>query len=240
MRIFAVLLLMLASGCAPQSRMGMVVDPETGLQMGSVVERNIVLDSSQFENRRLKLTIRNTSGDDAFALQAFRAQLERAFAAKGYSIATDDDFGVLIDINVRYSGQATRDRAVEFGILGGAAGGLAGAARSPTVTTTGASLLAGATLGTIIGSYQREETFLVIADVVVGVNDPKRGSTEKTIVFSSSPSLQDKNEKRSGIKPFEQRLGTGVAVYAGGRNASQRTIAEGVRQRFVRILSDVI
>lgn len=52
--------------CAPPQRMGMVVDPATGLQYGSVIEKNIVVDSSQFENKRIKVRIRNTSGDAAF------------------------------------------------------------------------------------------------------------------------------------------------------------------------------
>ncbi len=58
----------LISACAPQSRMGMVVDSETGLQIGSAIEKNIVIDSSQFTDRRMKLRIRNSSGDPAYDL----------------------------------------------------------------------------------------------------------------------------------------------------------------------------
>ena len=236
---FLVLAAILA-GCAPQSRHGMVVDPETGLQMGSRIENNIVVDSSQFENRKLKLNIRNTSGDPAFDLHGFRSELERAYSGKGYEPTQGEDFGILVDVNVRYSGQATRDRAAEFGLLGGAAGGLAGYEASRRAVGTGAGILAGATLGAVIGSHARDETYLVVADVVVGVTDTARGTVTKTIVMDSSSSSKDESKRRSGMRPFSQSLKTGIAVYAGGLNVSQARVADGVRQRFVRILSDVI
>ncbi len=52
----------------------------------------------------------------------------------------------------------------------------------------------------------------------------------------------DKDEERgkSGFIEFEQSVTTGISAYAGGRNTSQSAIAEGVRQRFIRILSDII
>jgi hypothetical protein len=88
--------------CAPQQRMGMVVDPQTQLQYGSVVERNILIDSSQFKNKKLKLRIRNISGDTAFDLHGFRTRLENSYTSKGYEVANSDDFGLLVDINVVY------------------------------------------------------------------------------------------------------------------------------------------
>lgn len=229
-----------AVACAPQSRMGMVVDPETGLQMGSMIEQNIVMDASQLETRRLKLNIRNTSGDPAFDLRAVRSQIEQTLASKGYQITAGDDFSLLLDVNVRYSGQASSDRAAEFGLLGGAGGGLAAWERSRSFTGTAAGAIGGATIGTILGSYARDETFLVVADVVVGVMDSGRGKTSKTIVFDASPQMRSEAEQRTGVRPFSQRMSTGIAVYAGGRNVTQQHIAQGVRQRFVRIISDVI
>jgi hypothetical protein len=228
------------TNCAPQSRMGMVVDPETGLQMGSVTSKNIVADSGQFENRKVKLNIRNTSGEAVFNLYNFRNNLEQSLSMKGYQPTKDDDFGVLIDVNVRYSGQATQDRAKEFGLLGAAGGGLAGYDRRRDFVGTGAGILVGATIGAVVGSFVRDETYLIIADVAVGIIDPRRGSTSKTIIMDSSPLMKDEQEIRTGIRPFNQRLETQIAVYAGGRNASQNTIAEAVRQRFLRILLDII
>jgi hypothetical protein len=48
------------------------------------------------------------------------------------------------------------------------------------------------------------------------------------------------SSEKSGRRRFDEQLHTGVAVYAGGRSTTQAEIAEGVRQRFRRILADVI
>ena len=232
---------LILGACAPQQRMGMVVDPETRLQYGSVVERNILIDSSQFKNKKLKLRIRNTSGDPAFDLHGFRARLEQSYASKGYELTAGDNFGLLVDVNVVYSGQTRTDLRQEFGFLGAAAGGAAGA-----ITGTGGSteagaaigIISGAALGAIIGSFVTEDTYIVVARYNVAVADQYRGEKKTTIVFGSS-AKQEKSE-RSNLRPFEQRLNSGIAVYAGGRNTPQFQIADQVRQRFARILTDMI
>jgi len=218
----------------------MVVDPETGLQMGSMIEKNLVMDPSQLADRRIKINIRNTSGDPAFDLSGARSEIEQSFSRKGYEIAQGNEFALLFDINVRYSGQASKDKAAQFGLLGAAGGGLGAWERSRSATGTAAGVIAGATIGAIIGSYVRDETYLVVADVVIGVMDRARGSTTKTIVFDSSPQMKTDAEQRSGLRPFSQQMSTGIAVYAGGRNINQGHVAQGVRQRFTRIVSDVI
>jgi hypothetical protein len=72
----------------------------------------------------------------------------------------------------------------------------------------------------------------------MAIKDWERGTRETTIVFSASDTEEE--EVQTGIKAFRDTIGTGIAVYAGGRNVTQSRIAENVRQRFVRILSDVI
>lgn len=101
---------LLISACAPSQRMGMVLDPETGLQFGSKVEKNIVIDPGQFENSGIKVRIRNTSGDQNFDLYSFKNSIENSYAKKGFSI-TNKDYGILLDINVVYSGQASQNMA---------------------------------------------------------------------------------------------------------------------------------
>ena len=232
---------LMLGACAPQQRLGMVVDPQTQLQYGSVVERNILIDSSQFKNKKLKLRIRNTSGDPAFDLHGFRARLENSYTSKGYEVMEGDDFGLLVDVNVVYSGQMRSDLKQEFGFLGAAAGGTAGAiAGTGGSSEAGAAIgiISGIVLGTIIGSYVTEDTYIVIARFNVAVADQYRGEKKTTIVFSSS-GTQQKTE-RSNIRSFEQRLSSGIAVYAGGRSTSQARISDQVRQRFARILSDMI
>jgi len=219
--------------------MGMVVEPDTGLQYGSVIEHNIVVDASQFENRMVKVNIRNTSGDPAFDLRSFQTSLEQAYKAKGYEpVGGDEEFGILIDINVMYSGQVSRNRIGSFAFLGGAGGGIAGAAIGDSNVATAAGALSGVALGTILGSYVTEDTYIVIADVTLGVIDVERGERETTIVFSASQ--KEERREKSGFKSFRERVNTGIAVYAGGQNISQSRISSGVRQRSLIILSDVI
>lgn len=230
-------LMIWVGACAPGQRMGMVVDPETGLQYGSVIERNIVVDPSQFRVPRIKLNIRNTSGDPAFDLHGFRARLEQAYADKGYETTRGSDFGILLDVNVMYSGQVTTSLATEFGFLGAAAGGVAGY-RSSAKAGTGIGVVSGATLGAISGSYIREDTYIVVGSISLGVAPAKSRARETTIVFNAS--RREKKVEPKPYKPFQRRAATDLAVFAGGRNVRQAAIAEEVRQRFARILADVI
>jgi hypothetical protein len=229
---------LLAVGCAPKSRMGMVVDRHTGLQYGSAVERSFVLDPSQFADRRLKLRIRNTSGDPVFNLYAPQSALETAYQSNGYQLASGDDYGLLLDVDVRYSGQSTTNLSEEFTFLGGATGGLAAYAKTRGGIETVAGTMAGATLGHIMGSYQREETFVIVARVTLGLIDKDRGLTESKILFGKT---QDrKSQKASEFRAFRDRVATHVAVFAGGTNISQSDISQSVKQRFQRILADII
>lgn len=103
---------------------------------------------------------------------------------------------------------------------------------------TAIGILSGATLGSIIGSYVTEDTYIIIAEVNIGVVEQGGGDSKTTIIFSSSD-IQEHNE-RTGLKHFRERLSTRISVYAGGRNVKQYQIAAGVRQRFGHILSDII
>lgn len=237
---FAVIaaVVLLPGACAPQQRMGMVVDPSTGLQYGSVIETNLLVDASQFADNSIKVNIRNTSGDPAFDLHEFRAALENAYRAKGYEPTRSSEFAVLIDVNVMHSGQVSQNMTNEFGFLGAAGGGVAGAAIGGDAIGVAAGVLSGIALGAIIGSYVSEDTYIVVAQMNMAIKDWQRGTRETTIVFSASD--KEEEEEQKGIKAFRETIGTGIAVYAGGRNVAQSTIAESVRQRLIRILSDVI
>lgn len=235
----AALLPPLLAACAPQQHSGMVMDRSTGLQHGSVIEKNIVIDASQFRNKKVKLRIRNTSGDPVFDLHAFSSSIMNAYQAKGYEPTDADNFGMLVDVNVLYSGQTSRDLASQFGFLGGAGGGVAGAAlASDQLIGVGAGILAGATLGSIMGSYVTDDTYIVVAEVTLGLVDPERGGRETTIVFGSGQKRSE--EEEPAFRRFRESTSTGISVYAGGRNTPQDRIADGVRQRFARIISDVI
>jgi len=236
-RVFVITIIgVVISGCAQQPRHGMV-PTEDGLMFGSVIERNLVVDAQQFEDPRVRVTVRNTSGDTAYNIKSYKGRLDTALREKGYKTAGADGYGLRFDVNVLYSGYTSTNMSTEYGFLGGAAGGLAGAHRN-TSTSVAAGLIAGATLGAIIGSYDRADTYIIIAEVTVGVFDPIRGKASKSITFSRSPALQE--ERKSGRRAYDEVLKTKVAIYAGGRSIQQSEIVQQVRQRLVRILSDVI
>ena len=138
---------------APPARFGMVKQPGTGLQFGSVVEKNLLTDAAFHTNKKIKIRTRNTSGNPAFDLGGFRSMLESSYRNKGYEPTTDDNFGILIDVNVMYSGQLQTNLAQEYGFLGAAAGGLAGASQGSAIGTA-AGAVAGATLGSILGELR--------------------------------------------------------------------------------------
>jgi len=235
------------SGCGnivnPPPRYGMVKDPDTGLQFGSIVQRAIVTDASFFENRRIKVRVRNTSGDRAFDLHGFKARIEETYQRAGYEPTSADDFGLLLDVNVRYSGQIQTNLANEFGFLGASAGGLAGASRGEGIATA-SGILAGATLGGIIGSYVTDDTYIIVAEVTFGIvrGAPRRDG--KTVIFSrgyqGDPEDRREIEERRKRRGFRATHSTGISVFAGGRNVRQSEIAAHVRDRFVRIISDII
>ena len=208
--------------------------------MGSAVEKNIFIDSSQFQNRTIKIVTRNTSGDGAYQLGAFTGSLKNSFASKGYIPTDADTFGIKVDLNVLYSGQIQRNMSSQFGFLGGAAGALTGNHSSaPGATASG--LLVGATLGAILGSHITEDTYIVVAEVSIGVTDSvgDRGGDKKTITFGSSPKMQEEIIPKN-FRPFREVLRTKISVFAGGTNTAQQQIAEQVRQRLVGIVSDAI
>lgn len=234
-RLFALALAAALAACAPRQHSGMVVDPATGLQYGAAISRNLVVDASQFTDRRLKLRLRNSSGDAMFDLHGLRRSLEDAYAAKGYTRGDGDGFGLLLDVNVLYSGQASDSVATQFSFLGATAGGIGGYhAGIDAGAATGT--LAGAALGAILGSYMRDDTYIVIAEVTLAVPEDA-GESERVIQFG----IDDAPESRTlGPRRLDEAASARLAVYAGGRNTTQAEIAPEVLRRFERILADVI
>jgi hypothetical protein len=130
----------------------MVMDRETGLQYGSTVSHVFIVDPSLFVNRKVRIRIRNTSGDPAFNLHRFRAELERTYANSGYEPTRKDGFGLLLDVNITYSGQTSRTIAEKLGFLGSSAGAITGFAKGGGIGAA-AGVVTGATLGAIVGSH---------------------------------------------------------------------------------------
>lgn len=239
----------LLAGClgASPARMGMVKDPATGLQFGSVVSNTIVTDPAFHKNRKIKVRVRNTSGDVAFNLHEFTGRLQETYRAAGYEPTDGDDFGILLDCNVKYSGQMQRNLAQEYMLLGATAGGIAGAAVGRDATVGGAvGIVSGATFGAILGSFVTEDTYIIVTQVTVALVRQPLKESSKTVVFSRSPNpAEDEEERRykeeeRGTASIRKSSMADVAVYAGGTNVSQSQIAGEVRQRLIRIVGDFI
>lgn len=236
--------LLLVSGCvASKSRMGMV-QAEDGLMYGSAMSHQFIVDSSLFVNNKIKLRIRNTSGDPSFDLYGFQKQLEDAYRSLGYEPVTTNDFGILLDINVKYSGQVQEDMSEEFRFAGGALGGVGGAYDATregqgldAVAKGGAGIIVGATLGYIIGSYVTDDTYIIAADVSLGTVAPREDTDGTTIVFGKDEKIK---RKKDNFRGFRKRETVSIVTYAGGRNVKQAEIVGGVRDRLFRILRDVI
>ncbi len=225
---------------APPTRLGMVKNPDTGLMIGSNVEKTIITDASFHKNNKIKVRIRNTSGDTAFDLNAFRSTLENAYARAGYEPTSEGDFGILVDVNVRYSGHIQTNLEASYGFLGAAAGGITGY-RSGTSAGTAIGTVAGATLGSILGSFTTDDTYIIITNVTyASIKDSRSKKPAKTVTFSRSTSLYNEEEENESTRSLKKTITTGVAVYAGGRNTEQSDIAKQVRERIARIVSDII
>lgn len=241
--LVASLFMVVVSCTASKSRLGMVQTGD-GLMFGSAMDSQFIVDSSLFVNNKIKLRIRNTSGDPSFNLHQFKAQLEESYRSLGYEPTVGDDFGILMDINVKYSGQIQENMSDEFQFAGGAAGGVAGAYH-PTTKGKGAEALAGgaagvvigATIGHVLGSYVTDDTYIILSDITLATLSPRESNDGTTIIFGKDDKIK---RKKNNFRGYRQRETANLAVYAGGRNVSQDEIVDGVRQRLLRILSDVI
>jgi hypothetical protein len=229
----------LIASCAAPSRYGMSKDKTSGLQIGSVVEKSFFVDSSQFKNKNIKLSLRNVSGDSQFRLRSFESEIESALREKGYNPVKDDSFGIKMDINVVYSGHTQTNLGTQFAFLGGAMGGIAGY-RSPMRAGAAAGTVVGATLGSIIGSYITDDTYIIISEVTIGIKPYSDKETNtKTIRFDSSRELQTEKSTDNFV-PFREVISTKIAVYAGGRNVGLDEVVSPVKIRLADILKDLI
>ena len=90
----------------------------------------------------------------------------------------------------------------------------------------------------IIGYLIVRKSNIIVAKVTIGLNEATE-SNGKSINFGSSPKLQNEIV-HSRIKRFKEVGSTRIAVYAGGRNVAQSQIVDGVKQRLLSIISDII
>lgn len=227
-----------------QNRYQLVKDEKTGYSYGAVKTGEFIADPALFRNAKLKLRIRNTTGDPALDIYDFRQQLEQAYSSIGYEVTDKGDFGILLDINVRYFGQVTSMLPSEYTFLGASAGAVVGGATgvqkgrpADTITGMAAGTVIGAGLSEIIRNYYTEETFIIVSSVTIGTVMPEHIEDEKTISFVTGKKIR---EKKTNFKGFRSREVLEMAVYAGGRMAGKTDIIDEVRNRYLRILKNII
>ena len=105
-------------------------------------------------------------------------------------------------------------------------------------------ILGGATLGSIIGSFVTDDTYIIVASVSFAIIKGPKKSEGKTITFSRSVpgkmENEEEREERKNSRTIERTITNKIAVFAGGSNVRQSAVAGEVRQRFVRIMGDII
>lgn len=222
----------------------LVKDEKSGYSYGATKSGEFIADPSMFRNSRLKLRIRNTTGDPSLDMYSFRQQLERAYSDVGYEVTNGDDFGILLDVNVRYFGQMTEMMPSEYTFLGAAAGGVLGAApgiqsgrSADALTGVAAGSVIGAAATEILRNYMTNETFIIISSVTMATVMPEFTDEDNTISFVTGKKLK---QKKTNFKGFRSRDTVYLAVYAGGRMAGKTDIISEVRNRHMRILKDII
>jgi hypothetical protein len=231
----------LATGCQRPNRMDMVVDPKTANRMYGMRSdgQPIFTDPVMYPNRRIKLSLRNLSGDPAWDLDSSRSQIYRAFLDKGYEPSDGNDFGLKVDLNVIRSKQFDADLMNEFAILGGAGGGIVGARREAAGVGAGTAIgiAVGATLGAIAGLFTADSIYVVVTQATFGIRRHSE-KPRRVLTFDDSPRVEDWEE--SGYGSFRRVSHLTIANYGGGMRVAQNEIADDIRARAIRSLTSFI
>jgi len=195
----------------------LVEDQKTGYAYGATKSGEFIVDPAMFRNNKLKLRIRNTTGDPSLDIYAFRQKLEKAYSDLGYEIADGRNFGILLDVNVRYFGQLTDALPEEYSFLTTSAGSLAGATpgiqsgRTADAVTGGlAGGIVGAAVGEILRNYVTEETFIIISSITLATVMPEHIADETTIQFTTGKKIR---QKKTNFKGFRSRDSIALAFY---------------------------
>lgn len=244
-RLFLVSGLAAALGaCQRRNGDDMVVDPKTGRMYGMRADNSVMVDPVLFPNKRLKLSLRNMSGDQAWDLDTIRERLTQGYVAKGYERSDGADFGLKVDLNVIRSQQFDRDMIAQFGFLGGVGGGLAGGAvggvvGGPSSAAIGAGIgtASGAALGTLAGYFTHDSIYVVITEATFAVRR-NAARARRVITFDGSPRVEEWEE--GGYGSFSRVYRVTIANYGGGRGVSQAEIAQDIRDRQLRSLISLI
>lgn len=232
------------SACQRANNGDMVVDPKTDRMYGMRSDASLFTDSTLFPNKRLKLALRNMSGDQVWDLDATRDRLYQGYVGKGYQRSDGNDFGVKVDLNVVRSQQFDRDMMAQFGFLGSTGGslvgaGIGGAAAGGTGALAGAGIgmASGTALGTLAGYFTTDSIYVVITEAIFAIRR-NASKARRVVTFDGSPRVEEWEE--SGYGSFHRVHRVLIANYGGGRNVTQTEIAQDIRERQIRSLISLI
>jgi hypothetical protein len=229
------------SACRRQNMGDMVVDGKTNRMYGMRSDKSLFVDPTMYPNRRLKLTLRNMSGDAAWDLDATRDKIYQGYMDKGYERSDGSDFGVKVDLNVVRSQQFDNDLMAQYGFLGGTigaiGGGIAGGMSGNPKLGSAAGLAAGVTLGTLAGFFTTDSIYVVITEATFAVRR-NASKPRRVVTFDGSPRIEEWEE--SGYGSYHSVDRVFISNYGGGRNVSQLEIADDIRDRQIRSLISLI
>lgn len=232
------------SACRRDNRGDMVVDGRTNRMYGMRSDKTLFTDPTLFPNRRLKLTLRNMSGDGVWDLDTTRDAIYQGYVAKGYERSDGNDFGLKVDLNVIRSQQFDHDMTSQYAFLGttagaplgGAVGGLRDGVEGAALGAA-AGMAVGASLGTLAGYFTTDSIYVVITEATFAVRR-NAAKPRRVVTFDGSPRVEEWEE--SGYGSFRSVQRVLIANYGGGRNLAQTEIADDIRDRQIRSLISVI
>jgi hypothetical protein len=217
---------------------------EQDFKLGSAVSRNLFVDSSQFGNRRVKVRLRNSSGDPGVDMARIRGDVESGLRAAGFQIA-EEDFGIVVDANLYFMNSVALGRQRASNELGVLLGGVAGYELAKGAGGIGAGsgavlgAIAGATLQDVLRSHSDYNSYLAVCDVNIGV--VRQQSTRRdSFVIGGNRFERDREQPDPTFEAFAQRETVKVYVYAGDRRERRDQVMWAIQERLARVVSNMI
>lgn len=217
---------------------------DPGFKIGSAVSRNLFVDSSQFGNRRIKVRLRNSSGDPSVDMARLRADVEGGLRSAGYAVA-ENDFGILLDANLYFMNTVATGRQRASNEVGALLGGVAGyelaKGRGGLGAGSGAILgaVAGATLQDVLRSHSDYDTYLAVCDVNIGV--VRQQSTKRdSFVIGGNRFEREREHPDPTFESFAMRETVKIYVYAGDRRDRRDHVMWAIQERLARVVSNLL
>ena len=213
------------------------------IKIGSSISKNLFVDSTQFTNPKVKIRLRNSSGDESINISALQADIERSLVANGYEI-DKANAGIVLDINLFFfntvkTARNTSSNGVST-LLGGVIGYELAKGGGDISGGSGAIIgaITGATMADVLRAGGDSNSYLGICDVNIGILRSKSGDAS-TFSIGGNPIEHSKNKQDSSFESFERRDTVKVSVYASNNRKSKDELALLMQQRLAKIISNI-